>query len=113
MGFSWQYKRFKRCYVRAGDSINPTDEIAHEYDTDLANQLNGNQYVTVIYDLIDAYNNGYAAGNEDGLQKGKADALGTMGTEQTGNAVEVIKGRKKVILYNPDKVNFIKVTTNE
>ena len=103
----------KRCYVRAGDSINPTDEIAHEYDTDLANQLNGNQYVTVIYDLIDAYNNGYAAGNEDGLQKGKADALGTMGTEQTGNAVEVIKGRKKVILYNPDKVNFIKVETEE
>lgn len=39
--------------------------------------------------------------------------LGSLGTEQEGNAVEVIKGDKKVILYNPDKVNFIKVTTEE
>ena len=39
--------------------------------------------------------------------------LSSLGTEQEGNAVEVIKGDKKVILYNPDKVNFIKVTTEE
>ena len=39
--------------------------------------------------------------------------LGSLGTEQEGNAVEVIQGDKKVILYNPDKVNFIKITTEE
>ena len=48
---------------------------------------------------------------QDGKAEGKADLLGTMATEQDGPAVEVIKGEKKVILYSPDKVNFIKVET--
>ena len=41
-------------------------------------------------------------------QSGKAEGLGSLGTKQDGPAVEVIKGDKKVILYSPDKVNFIK-----
>ena len=48
---------------------------------------------------------------QDGKAEGKADLLGSMATEQDGPAVEVIKGEKKVILYSPDKVNFIKVET--
>ena len=39
----------------------------------------------------------------------KDEVLGTLGEKQDGPAVEVIKGDKKVILYSPDKVNFIKV----
>lgn len=44
---------------------------------------------------------------------GQANALGTLGTKQDGPAVEVIKDEEKVILYNPEKVNFIKVSTEE
>ena len=39
--------------------------------------------------------------------------FGSMAAKQSGPAVEVIKGDKKVILYSPDKVNFIKVETEE
>ena len=46
---------------------------------------------------------------QNGKAEGKAEAFGTLGEKQDGPAVEVIKGDKKVILYSPDKVNFIKV----
>ena len=40
--------------------------------------------------------------------------LGSLGTEQEGNAVEVIdQDDNSVILYNPKRVNFIKVQTEE
>lgn len=97
-----------RCIVKAGDSENPTDVIEHDIDKDLAEPLNGKQYVTVVHDLIDAYNNGYAAGDAAGYQRAKnelpTDAEGT-----EGPAVVVTKGRKSVTLINPDKVEFIKV----
>ena len=48
---------------------------------------------------------------QDGKAEGKADLLGTMGTEQEGPAVEVSNGTTTVTLYNPTKVNFIKVET--
>ena len=38
---------------------------------------------------------------------GKAEAFGTFGTEQPGHAVKVTKGDNEVILYSPDKVEFI------
>ena len=42
------------------------------------------------------------------------ETLGTLVTEQNGPAVEVIDQNDKVVrLYNPKKVNFIKVTTEE
>ena len=46
---------------------------------------------------------------QNGKAEGKADLLGTMGTEQEGPAVEVSDGTTTVTLYNPTKVNFIKV----
>ena len=48
---------------------------------------------------------------QDGKAEGKADLLGTMGTKQAGPAVEVSDGTTTVTLYNPKKVNFIKVET--
>ena len=48
---------------------------------------------------------------QDGKAEGKADLLGTMATEQDGPAVEVSDGTTTVTLYNPKKVNFIKVET--
>lgn len=48
------------------------------------------------------------------FQEGKADALGTLGTEQAGPAVVVIDQNDKTIrLYNPKKVKLIKVETEE
>ena len=44
----------------------------------------------------------------------KAEALGDLGTPQTGKAIEVIdQNDKGVILYNPKRVNFINVQTEE
>lgn len=44
----------------------------------------------------------------------KAEALGSLGEKQDGPAVEVIdQDDNSVILYNPKKVNFIKVETEE
>lgn len=44
----------------------------------------------------------------------KAAEFGTLGTEQDGPAIEVIgQDDEEVILYNPKKVNFIKVTAEE
>ena len=48
---------------------------------------------------------------QDGKAEGKADLLGSMATEQDGPAVEVSDGTTTVTLYNPKKVNFIKVET--
>ena len=45
---------------------------------------------------------------------GKTEALGPLGEKQTGPAIEVIDQDGKVIrLYNPKKVSFIKVETEE
>lgn len=42
-----------------------------------------------------------------------SEALGSLGTEQNGPAVKVTKNDKTVILYHPEKVEFIKISTNE
>ena len=45
---------------------------------------------------------------------GKTEVLGTLGEKQTGPAIEVTdQNDNSVILYNPKKVNFIKVETEE
>lgn len=52
---------------------------------------------------------GYARGKEEGIEEGKAEAFGEMGTEcEECPAVEVTKGDKTVKLYNPEKVEFKK-----
>ena len=47
------------------------------------------------------------------FQEVKASALGTMGTEQDGPAVKIKKGDDTIILYGPDKVEFIKAETEK
>ena len=47
------------------------------------------------------------------FQEVKASALGTMGTEQEGPAVKIKKGDDTIILYGPDKVEFIKAETEK
>lgn len=42
-----------------------------------------------------------------------SEALGSLGTEQNCPAVKVTKNGKTVILYHPEKVEFIKISTNE
>ncbi len=50
---------------------------------------------------------GYARGKEEGIEEGKAEALGEMGEPCTNcPSVEVTKGTKTVKLYNPEKVEF-------
>ena len=57
---------------------------------------------------------GYARGLEEGKAAGKAEALGSLGEKQDGPAIEVIdQDDNSIILYNPKKVNFIKVSTEE
>lgn len=116
---SYQHKNIfaaQRCIVRAGDSENPTDVIEHDGTSDLAGKLYGKHYVTVVYDLIDAYNNGYeageAAGDAAGYQRAK-DELPTDAEGTEGSAVVVTKGRRSVTLINPDKVSFIKVSAGK
>lgn len=50
----------------------------------------------------------------EGFSEGQADALGEMGTAQTGcAAVEVTKGDKTVRLYAPEEVKMIQISANE
>lgn len=58
-----------------------------------------------------AYNDGKA----EGYEEGKAEALGDMDTPPLTDcpAVKVTKGDKEVILYAPEKVEFIKVSNEE
>ncbi len=47
------------------------------------------------------------------FQAGKAEAIGDFGTMTDGPAVRVTKGDRTIILYNPDRVDFIKITSEE
>ena len=49
----------------------------------------------------------YQTGKAEGIGQGKTDALGPLGEEKPGVAVKVTKGDKEVILYAPDKVEYI------
>ena len=47
------------------------------------------------------------------FQAGKAEAIGDFGTMTDGPAVRATKGDRTIILYNPDRVDFIKITSEE
>lgn len=49
----------------------------------------------------------YQTGKAEGIGQGKTDALGPLGEEKPGTALRVTKGEKEVILYAPDKVEYI------
>ena len=44
---------------------------------------------------------------QNGKEEGKAEALGELGTEKPGTALKVTKGDTEVMLYAPDKVEYI------
>lgn len=67
---------------------------------------------TLIGSLADvnAINNAKAAALEliSTHKAGKGEAFGSLGEKQNGPAIEVIKDGERIILYRPDRVNFIK-----
>lgn len=93
------------------DKVGDTDnKDINNLVTEYSNQID---MQTTIKDVQDVRDEGLRA-IENALKyynAGQANALGTLGTKQDGPAVEVIKEEEKVILYNPEKVNFIKVST--
>ena len=63
--------------------------------------------IAAIYPI--AFNEGDAAGYARGLEEGKTELLGNMGTPCTDcTAVEVTDGTTTVTLYKPTKVSYIK-----
>ena len=96
-------------------TINKAIEgVANEYILDIAqeaeNKIRNTEGRMAIKSIKDAalakleepvkfYNSGKA--------KGKAEAFGDLGTKQTGTAVKVTKDDKEIILYAPDKVEYI------
>ena len=93
------------------DKVGDTDnKDINNLVTEYSNQID---MQTTIKDVQDVRDEGLLA-IENALKyynAGQANALGTLGTKQDGPAVEVIKDEEKVILYNPEQVNFIKVST--
>ena len=56
---------------------------------------------------ISIYPKAFAEGDASGYQRGKAEGLGSLGTEQSGPAVKVTKGTESIILYSPEKVEYM------
>ena len=96
--------------------------LVAEYVTNITNATNRKTInenrdaaIAILTPIVDiypiAFNEGdaagYARGKEEGIEEGKAEALGEMGTEcENCPAVEVTKGTKTIKLYNPEKVEF-------
>ena len=67
-----------------------------------------------IMAIIKSVQIGKEEGKAEGIEEGKAAAFGDMGEEKTNcPAVKVTKGEQEVILYAPEKVEFIKVSNEE
>ena len=61
----------------------------------------------ILETAISIYPKAFAEGDAAGYQRGKTEGLGTFGTEQSGPAVKVTKGTESVILYSPEKVEYL------
>lgn len=61
----------------------------------------------ILETAISIYPKAFAEGDASGYQRGKAEGLGTFGTEQSGPAVKVTKGTESIILYSPEKVEYM------
>lgn len=103
------------------DAKNDIDEAMGEYKSNLyllsiiANELNAIDNATSKA-TIDTNKEAAIAKITPAVtafQEVKASALGTMSTEQDGPAVKVKKGDDTIILYGPDKVEFIKAETEK
>ncbi len=65
--------------------------------------------ITALHSQISTIIGLVQTGRAEGIEEGRAEALGEMGTECTDcPAVEVTKGDKTIKLYNPEKVEFKK-----
>ena len=61
----------------------------------------------ILETAISIYPKAFAEGDASGYQRGKAEGLGSLGTEQSGPAVRVTKGTESIILYSPEKVEYM------
>lgn len=61
----------------------------------------------ILETAISIYPKAFAEGDASGYQRGKAEGLGSLGTEQSGPAVRVTKGTESIILYSPEKVEYL------
>ena len=82
-----------------------------DYLTGLAQQyINIINAATDVTTINNAKNTALVALNAAvaAYKAGKGDAFGSLGEKQNGPAIEVIKDGERIILYRPDRVNFIK-----
>ena len=79
-------------------------EVSGDIEASKQKTLSDLQYV------ISFYNSGKAAGKAEGIEEGKAEALGTMGEPcEDCPAIDVKKGTTTIRLYSPEKVEFKKM----
>ena len=90
-------------YPSSYDYLQPLYEQEVEKINNAANRQEVNEKkqtaIAILESAILVYNTAFA--------KGQADAFGPLGEEHSGPAVKVTKGDKEVILYLPDKVEYI------
>ena len=86
------------------EGVTDTDILAIVRETkNCITNANGRTIITTIKDALLA-----ELGRLVRIYKsGKAEAFGPLGEEKAGTAVKVTKGDKEVILYAPDKVEYI------
>lgn len=63
--------------------------------------------IGILESALSIYPKAFAEGDASGYQRGKAEGLGSLGTEQSGPAVKVTKGTESIILYSPEKVEYM------
>lgn len=84
--------------------------IQGETSAGIANLAQSKKTLIGSLDDVNAINNAKAAALEliSTYKAGKGDAFGSLGEQQNGPAIEVIKDGERIILYRPDRVNFIR-----
>lgn len=63
--------------------------------------------IGILESALSIYQKAFDEGDASGYQRGKAEGLGSLGTEQSGPAVRVTKGTESIILYSPEKVEYM------
>ena len=63
--------------------------------------------IGILESALSIYQKAFAEGDASGYQRGKAEGLGSLGTEQSGPAVRVTKGTESIILYSPGTVEYM------
>ena len=125
--FAFDGTQLKEIFIYS-DSLTSVEPKAWDYD--IPTYVKAKSFKKYKANLLRSYNNVKVLPGDDSIGDAIKDDYNfsdeeakvinellsvrdTMGKKHAGPAVEVIQGDKKVILYNPDKVNFIKITTEE